>query len=591
MSEKIFKGGSFLIEDLTGDDVITPEDFTEEHKMIAKTTEDFVEGEVIPLVDKLENHEFEHSVELLKKAGDLGLLSADIPEEYGGLNLDRISSSLITEKFARAGGFSITHGAHVGIGTLPIVFFGNHEQKSTYLPKLATGELIAAYALTEPGSGSDAMGAKTTARLNEAGTHYILNGEKQWITNSDFADVFVVYAKIDAEHFTAFIVEREYPGVSVGPEEKKMGIKSSSTRTLVLEDAEVPVENLLGEQGRGHIIAFNILNVGRYKLAIGGVGGAKRGIELATKYVNERKQFDTPISSFTLTQEKLGTMTAETYANESAVYRTVGLFEQRMGSMTEEQLKDGREVAKAIAEYQIECSMNKFTASELLDYVADEAVQMHGGYGFMQEYEVERIYRDSRINRIFEGTNEINRLIVPGTLLKKAMKGELPLLQEAQGLQEELLMMMPEEVGTEPLDQEKYLLKNAKKIVLLGAGLAAQKYMQKLEDEQEILANLADMAAAVYNMEAAILRTEKAITKDGLDKHNQKLLYTQVYAQEAFNAIEADAKEILIAVEEGDNLRMMLSSLRKLTRHEPTNVIAKKREIAAKVIAEEKYVL
>lgn len=591
MSEKIFKGGSFLIEDLTGDDVITPEDFTEEHKMIAKTTEDFVEGEVIPLVDKLENHEFEHSVELLKKAGDLGLLSADIPEEYGGLNLDRISSSLITEKFARAGGFSITHGAHVGIGTLPIVFFGNHEQKSKYLPKLATGELIAAYALTEPGSGSDAMGAKTTARLNEAGTHYILNGEKQWITNSDFADVFVVYAKIDAEHFTAFIVEREYPGVSVGPEEKKMGIKSSSTRTLVLEDAEVPVENLLGEQGRGHIIAFNILNVGRYKLAIGGVGGAKRGIELATKYVNERKQFDTPISSFTLTQEKLGTMTAETYANESAVYRTVGLFEQRMGSMTEEQLKDGREVAKAIAEYQIECSMNKFTASELLDYVADEAVQMHGGYGFMQEYEVERIYRDSRINRIFEGTNEINRLIVPGTLLKKAMKGELPLLQEAQGLQEELLMMMPEEVGTEPLDQEKYLLKNAKKIVLLGAGLAAQKYMQKLEDEQEILANLADMAAAVYNMEAAILRTEKAITKDGLDKHNQKLLYTQVYAQEAFNAIEADAKEILIAVEEGDNLRMMLSSLRKLTRHEPTNVIAKKREIAAKVIAEEKYVL
>ena len=591
MSEKLFKGGSFLIEDLTGDDVITPEDFTEEHKMIAKTTDDFVEGEVIPLVDKLENHEFEHSVELLKKAGELGLLSADIPEEYGGLNLDRISSSLITEKFARAGGFSITHGAHVGIGTLPIVFFGNDEQKSKYLPKLATGEWIAAYALTEPGSGSDALGAKTTARLNEAGTHYILNGEKQWITNSDFADVFVVYAKIDAEHFTAFIVEREYPGVSVGPEEKKMGIKSSSTRTLVLENAEVPVENLLGEQGRGHIIAFNILNVGRYKLAIGGVGVAKRGIELATKYVNERKQFDTPISSFTLTQEKLGTMTAETYANESAVYRTVGLFEQRMGSMTEEQLKDGREVAKAIAEYQIECSMNKYTASELLDYVADEAVQMHGGYGFMQEYEVERIYRDSRINRIFEGTNEINRLLVPGTLLKKAMKGELPLLQEAQGLQEELLMMMPEEVGTEPLDQEKHLLKNAKKIVLLGAGLAAQKYMQKLEDEQEILANLADMTAAVYNMEAAILRTEKAINKDGAEKHHQKLLYTQVYAQEAFNAIEADAKEILVAVEDGDNLRMMLSSLRKLTRHDPTNVIAKKREIAAKIIAEEKYVL
>ena len=587
--EKIFKGGSFLVEDLTGEDVITPEDFTEEHKMIAKTTEDFVEGEVLPKVDNLENHEFEYSVELLKKAGELGLLGVDVPEEYGGLALDKISSSLITEKFSRAGGFSVTHGAHVGIGSLPIVFFGNDAQKEKYLPKLATGELLAAYALTEPSSGSDALGAKTTAKLNEAGTHYILNGEKQWITNSAFADVFVVYAKVDGEHFSAFIVEREYPGVSTGAEEKKMGIKSSSTRTLILQDAEVPVENLLGEKGRGHIIAFNILNVGRYKLAIGGVGGSKRGIELAVKYVNERKQFGTPISSFTLTQEKLATMAARTYANESAVYRTVGLFEQRMGALTDEQLKDGREVAKAIAEYQIECSMNKFTATECLDYVADEAVQMHGGYGFMQEYEVERMYRDSRINRIFEGTNEINRLIVPGTLLKKAMKGELPLLQKAQSLQEELMMMMPEEVGDETLEQEKYLLKNAKKMVLLGAGLAAQKYMQKLENEQEILVNLADMTAEVYNMEAAILRTEKAISKTGEDKNKQKVLYTEVYVQEAFNRIEADAKETLIAVEEGDTLRMMLSSLRKLTRHTPTNVIAKKREIAAEIIAEEKY--
>ncbi|SHF87598.1 acyl-CoA dehydrogenase family protein [Ornithinibacillus halophilus] len=589
--EKLFKGGGFLVEDINGEDVITPEDFTDEHQMIAKTTEEFVAGEVLPLVDNLENHEFEHSVDLLKKAGELGLLGADVPEEYGGLGLDKISSSLITEKFSRAGGFSVTHGAHVGIGSLPIVFFGNEDQKQKYLPKLASGELLAAYALTEPGSGSDALGAKTTAKLNEAGTHYILNGEKQWITNSAFADVFVVYAKIDGEHFSAFIVERDYPGVSTGPEEKKMGIKSSSTRTLILEDAEVPVENLLGEKGKGHRIAFNILNVGRYKLAIGGVGGSKRGIELATKYVNERKQFGTAISSFSLTQEKLATMAARTYANESAVYRTVGLFEQRMGSMTDEQLADGREVAKAIAEYQIECSMNKYTATECLDYVADEAVQLHGGYGFMQEYEVERIYRDSRINRIFEGTNEINRLLVPGTLLKKAMKGELPLLQKAQGLQEELMMMMPEEVGTEPLEQEKHLLRNAKKIVLLGAGLAAQKYMQKLEKEQEILVNLADMVAEVYNMESAILRTEKAINKSGLEKNNQKLLYTQVYVQEAFNRIEADAKETLIAVEQGDTLRMMLSSLRKLTRHEPTNVIAKKREIAANIIEAEKYVV
>ncbi|APC49005.1 acyl-CoA dehydrogenase [Virgibacillus halodenitrificans] len=587
--ERLFKGGAFLVEDLRGEDVITPEDFTEEHKMIAKTTEDFVIGEVLPKIDNLENHEFEHSVDLLKKAGDLGLLGADVPEEYGGLALDKISSSLITEKFSRAGGFSVTHGAHVGIGSLPIVFFGNDQQKEKYLPKLATGELLAAYALTEPSSGSDALGAKTTAKLNEAGTHYVLNGEKQWITNSAFADVFIVYAKIDGEHFSAFIVEREFPGVSTGPEEKKMGIKSSSTRTLILEDAEVPVDNLLGEKGRGHIIAFNILNVGRYKLAIGGVGGSKRAIEVATKYVKERKQFGTPIASFSLTKEKLATMAAKTYANESAVYRTVGLFEQRMGALSDEQLKDGREVARAIAEYQIECSMNKYTATECLDYVVDEAVQLHGGYGFMEEYEVARMYRDSRINRIFEGTNEINRFIVPGTLLKKAMKGELPLLQKAQSLQEELMMMMPEEVGIEPLEQEKHLLKNAKKMVLLGAGLAAQKYMKKLDQEQEILVNLADMTSEVYNMEAAILRTEKAIEKSGAEKNKQKLLYTQVYVQEAFNKIEADAKETLIAVESGDTLRMMLSSLRKLTRHTPTNVIEKKREIAAKIIEEEKY--
>lgn len=589
--DRLFKGGAFLIEELTGEDIITPEDLTDEHKMIAKTTEEYVNNEVVPLIDKLENHEFEHSVELLKKAGELGLLGADVPEAYGGLGLDKISSSLITEKMAPAGGFSITHGAHVGIGSLPIVFFGNKEQKEKYLPKLATGELIAAYALTEPGSGSDALGAKATAKLNEAGTHYILNGEKQWITNSAFADVFVVYAKIDGEHFSAFIVERDYPGVSTGLEEKKMGIKSSSTRTLILEDAEVPVENLLGEKGRGHIIAFNILNVGRYKLAIGGVGGSKRAFELAAKYVNERKQFGVPISSFSLTQSKLATMASEIYANESAVYRTVGLFEQRMGALSDEELEDGREIARAIAEYQIECSITKYMATELLDRTADEAVQLHGGYGFMEEYEVERIYRDSRINRIFEGTNEINRLLVPGTLLKKAMKGELPLLQKAQGLQEELMMMMPEEVGTGPLDQEKHLVRNAKKIVLLGAGLAAQKYMQKLENEQEILVHLANMVGDVFNMESALLRTEKAIHHTGEEKNELKLLYTQVYVQEAFNRIEAAAKEILIAVEDGDTLRMMLSSLRKLTRHEPTNVTLKKREISKSLIESEKYIV
>ena len=590
-SKTLIKGGSFLIEDADLSRVFTPEDFTEEQKMIAKTTEDYVNTEVMPVVEKLENHEFEHSVRLLKTAGDLGLLGADVPEQYGGLGLDKIASALIAEKMSKAGGFSITHGAHVGIGSLPIVLFGNEEQKQSYLPRLATGEMIAAYALTEPSSGSDALGAKTVAKLNEAGTHYVLNGEKQWITNAGFADVFVVYAKIDGDKFSAFIVEREFPGVSVGPEEKKMGIKSSSTRTLILQDAEVPVENLLGEAGRGHIIAFNILNIGRYKLGVGTIGASKRAMELTIPYTNQRQQFKTPISSFNLTREKLATMASKLYAVESSVYRTVGLFEDRMSSFTDEQHADGKLVADSIAEFAVECSLNKFFGTETLDYIVDEGVQLHGGYGFMQEYEIERIYRDSRINRIFEGTNEINRLLVPGTLLRKAMKGELPLLQHAQKLQEELMMMMPEEVGTEALAQEKYLVKNAKKIALLAAGLAAQTYGTKLEAEQEVLVNIADIVSNVFAMESVVLRTEKAIAASGEEKAKQKLLYTQIYCQEAFDQIEKDAKETLIAAIEGDNQRMMLSALRKLTRSTPYNVIAKKREAAVKLVDAEKYVV
>ncbi|MFC6039464.1 acyl-CoA dehydrogenase family protein [Paenisporosarcina macmurdoensis] len=587
----MIKGGSFLVEDVALDRVFTPEDFTDEHKMIAKTTEDFVTQEVVPVIEKLENHEFEHSVKLLKSAGDIGLLGADVPEEYGGLALDKVSSALIAEKMSRAGGFSITHGAHVGIGSLPIVLFGNEDQKQKYLPKLATGELIAAYALTEPGSGSDALGAKTNAKLNAEGTHYVLNGEKQWITNAGFADVFVVYAKIDGDKFSAFIVEREYSGVSVGAEEKKMGIKSSSTRTLILQDAQVPVENLLGEVGRGHVIAFNILNIGRYKLGVGTVGASKRAFELAVAYTNQRQQFKTPISSFNLTKEKLATMASRLYASESLIYRTVGYFEDRMSQLSADEQKDGKAIAASIAEYAIECSINKVFGTEVLDYIADEAVQLHGGYGFMQEYEVERIYRDSRINRIFEGTNEINRLLVPGTFLRKAMKGELPILQKAQALQEELLMMMPEEIEDAPLAQEKMLVQNAKKIGLLAAGLAAQRYGTKLESEQEVLVNIADIVNNLFAMESAVLRTEKAIQRVGVEKANQKLLYTQIFCQEAFASIEKDAKETLIAAVEGDNLRMMLSALRKLTRSTPYNVIAKKREASVKIIDAEKYIV
>jgi len=585
------KGGAFLIEEVTADQLFTPEDFTDEHKMIAKTTEDYILGDVLPYIDEIEEHNFDHSVRLLKKAGELGLLGADVPEEYGGLGLDKISSALITEKFSRAGSFSLSYGAHVGIGTLPIVFFGTEEQKKKYLPSLATGEKFAAYALTEPGSGSDALGAKTTAVLNEAGTHYILNGEKQWITNSAFADVFIVYAKIDGEHFSAFIVEKDYEGVSTGPEEKKMGIKGSSTRTLILDQVQVPKENLLGEPGKGHVIAFNILNIGRYKLAVGTIGASKRVIELSASYANQRQQFKTPISKFSLIGEKIATMSARLYAMESSVYRTVGLFEDKMGTLSEEEQKDGRQVAKSIAEYAIECSLNKVFGSETLDYIVDEGVQIHGGYGFMQEYEVERAYRDSRINRIFEGTNEINRLIVPGTYLKKAMKGELPLFEKAKALQEELMMLMPEEPGDGVLEQEKYLLRNAKKIALMIAGLAAQKYGKALDQEQEILVNIADIVNQVYAMEAAILRTEKAIQATGEDKNAQKILYTQIFAQVAFQEIESHAKESLIAMESGDSLRMMLSALRKLTRFTPVNVIEKKRQAAKGVFEAEKYIV
>jgi len=585
----LLKGGSFLTTEVTFDKVFTPEDFSDEHKLIAKTTEDFVVNEVLPELEYLEQHEFDRTVRLLKQAGELGLLAADVPEEYGGIALDKISSALITEKISRGGGFSLSQGAHVGIGTLPIVLFGNHDQKQRYLPGLATGEKFAAYALTEPGSGSDALGAKTVAKLNAKGTHYILNGEKQWITNSAFADVFVVYAKIDGEHFSAFIVERDYEGVSTGPEEKKMGIKSSSTRTLILEDVKVPVENLLGEIGKGHVIAFNILNIGRYKLAVGTVGGSKRALELSATYANQRQQFKTPIAKFSLIQEKLASMATKIYASESSAYRTVGLFEDRFSQLTEEQAKDPKAVAAAVAEYAIECSLNKFFCSEVLDYVADEGVQIHGGYGFMAEYEIERIYRDSRINRIFEGTNEINRLIVPSTYLRKAMSGELPLLQQAQQIQEELMMLMPEEVGDAPLEQEKYLVRNAKKIAIMIAGLAVQKFGKALSNEQEILVNIADIVSNIYAMESTVLRTEKAINKVGLEKSNQKLLYTQVFCQEAFNEIEAHAKETLVAVESGDTLRMMTSALRKFTRHTPINVIAKKREIAANVLDEERY--
>ncbi|MDH6350604.1 acyl-CoA dehydrogenase family protein [Brevibacillus sp. 1238] len=589
-TKELIRGGSFLIDAGSADDVFVPEEYSDEQKMIAKTTEDFVVNEVRPHLEELEKHSFDISVRLLKEAGELGLLAGDVPEKYDGLGLDKVSTALVTEKFSLARGFALSYGAHVGIGSLPIVYFGNEDQKQRYLPDLAYGKRIAAYCLTEPGSGSDALGAKTTATLSADGTHYILNGEKQWITNAGFADVFIVYAKIDGEKFTAFIVERDFPGVSFGPEEKKMGIKCSSTRTVILQDVPVPVANLLGEPGRGHVIAFNILNVGRYKLAVGAVGSAKKALELATNYAKERKQFKTPIANFTLIKNKLANMATKAYAAESSVYRTVGLFDTALSRLGEK-ADDGAEVAKAIADYAIECSINKVFATEVLDYCVDEGVQIHGGYGFMSEYEIENMYRDSRINRIFEGTNEINRLLIPDTLVKKAMKGELPLMQAATSLQAELMSYYPEEIEDAPLAVEKHLLGMTRKIILMVAGSALMKYQQAISKEQELLAFAADMLIELYAMDSIVKRTEKAVAANGLEAEQHKLALTAVYVHEAFDRVEAWAKEALAAMEEGDELRLRLSILKKLTRRTPINTVGLKRTIADRVIEAGGYVV
>ena len=585
MDEKqVEQGAAFLIEDTSPESIFTPEDFSREHQMIIETAKAFVEGEVVPHQEQLEHQDWELTLKLLHKAGELGLLAADVPEEYDGLGADKVTSALITEYMTRGGAFALSHGAHVGIGSLPIVFFGSEEQRKKYLPLLASGEKIAAYALTEPGSGSDALGAKASARLSEDGQYYILNGTKQFITNSAFADIFIVYAKIDGEKFSAFIVERDYEGVTTGPEEKKMGIKASSTRPLILEDAKVPVANLLGEPGRGHVIAFNILNIGRYKLAVGCVGGMKEAIEKAVKYANGRKQFKTAIANFPLMQEKIADMNIRTYVTESMTYRSTGDIDRQMESLDK---SDGRNTAKAIEEYALECSVNKVFASEALDFVVDEAVQIHGGYGFIQEYGVERMYRDSRINRIFEGTNEINRLLIPDMLLRKAMKGELAFLQAAEGLKQELMGMMPMADESESLGAERHLLTMAKKVFLFVGGTVVQKYMQTLKDEQEILARLADIIIEVYAMESALLRAQKALDK-GQNADNKSDM-VEVYTREAFARIEGYARDVLAAMEEGDVLRTQLAVLRKLTRFQPVNAKQLKRRIAARVINAEKY--
>lgn len=589
--QQLVKGGSFLLGETNPQDVFTPEDLTEEHRMIAAMTADFIHDEVSPHDEEIEKQNFPVIVQHLKRAGELGLLGAEVPEEYGGSDLDKISDTLITENMVRGSSFVLSYGAHVGIGSLPIVLFGTEEQKQKYLPHLVSGERIAAYCLTEPSSGSDALGAKTTAVLSEDGSSYQLNGTKQYITNAGFADVFVVYAKVDGEKFTAFIVEREYPGVSTGVEEKKMGIRGSSTCSLILEDVRVPVENVLGEIGRGHIIAFNILNVGRYKLAAGCVGSSKWTIELSVNYAKERKQFNKSLVEFPLIQKKLADMAVRTYVTESMVYRTGGLLDQAKKRINSNEPDVAKQTVQALEEFAMECSINKVFASEALDFIADEGVQIHGGYGYTQDYLVERIYRDARINRIFEGTNEINRLLIPATLLRKAMKGEIPLFAAAQGLQQELIGYLPPMLDDDQrIEKMGAMLASAKKIFLMAGGIAVEAYQQKLEDQQEILEALADMMIEIFAMESAYLRTCKSVQSVGEEKSEHKIQLTTVFVHESLARLEGYAKTIIAAVGDGDTSMTQLSILKKLVRFQVVDLIQIKREIAKVIIDGGKYV-
>ena len=580
-------GGSFLLEEHNLDSVFTPEDFNEDHQMVVKLAEEFATNEVVPEAEKMEHKEWAVCRELLRKAAEQGLTNADIPAEYGGSDMDKVSSAIISDFMSKYGSFMVTMGGHSGIGTLPIVFFGTEEQKQKYLPKLATAEIVGAYALSESTSGSDALNTRTRAVLSPDGKHYILNGEKMWITNAHFADLFTVFAKVDGEKFTAFLVEKDFPGFSVGAEEKKMGIRGSSTAPLILNDCKVPVENVLGEIGKGHIIAFNILNVGRFKLGASCVGGARTSLVSAISYAKERKAFTKSIADFGLIREKIAQMAVGTYAGESMVYRTVGMMDTALGLIE----KNSEAIRKTIEEYAVECSIIKVACSEMLDHVVDETVQIYGGYGFVEEYPAERPYRDSRVNRIFEGTNEINRLIITGWLLKRAMSGQLPLLPAIKKTMDEV--MAGPSIGDEAegfLTAEQKIVSNAKKLSMLVAGAASQKYMQKLADQQEIMGAIADMVIETFTMDSCLLRARKYAEVNGEAKAALVAAMTQVCIAGAMTRLEGAAKKVIAAVAEGDMLRTQMAIVRRLVKFEPVNVIALQEQIAARVLETGKYV-
>jgi alkylation response protein AidB-like acyl-CoA dehydrogenase len=582
------KGGSWLLDDTEASDVFTPEKLSDEHRLMIKTTVEFIDGEVLPSLDQLEHKDWQLARSLVRRCGELGLLGIAVPEEYGGLDLDKASSLAVVERIGPSASFATTFGGQANLCILPLVLFGTPEQKAKYLPRLVSGELVGAYALSESGSGSDALAAKTRAtKLPDGG--WSLTGEKMWISNGGFADVFIVFAKVDGEHFTAFIVERAFPGVSSGKEEHKMGLHGSSTTPILLQEARVPAGNVLGEIGKGHKVALNTLNYGRFSLGAMCSGGCRAAIGTAARYAAERRQFGQPIATFGAIRHKLGEMTARTYALESLVYRTAGLIDTTLGPAPH----DGGSVARAFEEYAVEASIAKVAGSEILDYVLDENVQIHGGNGFVKDYTAERYYRDARVNRIFEGTNEINRLLIPGMLIRRALKGELPLIAAAKRLQDEVLSPSVAGGGFSDqgvLDEEMRTVGAFKKVALMVVGTAMQTYGEKLTDEQEVVSFAADILIDVYASESAVLRAREASSS----RHASADLHVQaarVFVNDAAQRVEAAAKSALAAMSEGDTLRTLLAALRRVLKTSPVNTVSMRRALADAVVARGGYIL
>ena len=590
-TKALIKGGSFLIEERSPEEIFTPEDITDQHRLIRQTAREFVEQEILPRVHEIEEKKPGLLRELLKKAADVGLCGTDVPQKYGGLELDKISSIIVSEEMARDGSWAATLGAQAGIGILPIAFFGTEGQKVRYVPKLVTAEWVGAYCLSEATSASDALNCKAKAVVSAEGKHYILNGTKHWITNGGIADVYIIFAKVDGEKFTAFIVERAFPGVSPGAEEHKMGIRGSSTTPVNLENVPVPVENVLGEIGKGHQIAFNILNMGRLKLGAGCVGGCRFLVAEAVKWAKEREAFGHRIADFGLIKEKLGEMAIRTYAIESMSYRTTGMIENLLEGIDQGAPTAARQILEALQQYAVECSILKVAGTETLHFVTDETVQIYGGYGFSSDYPVERAFRDQRVNRIFEGTNEINRLLITDMLMKRSRKGELGLIAAAERLLDEILSL-PTVEGSEaegPLAEEAALVGGVKKVALLVAGSAAQKYMQALADEQEVIGILSNLVMEVYAMESVLLRTLKKIGRSSATDCATECDAARSYIYDAADRMELEARRALARIAEGDTLRAQLAVLRRFLRRTPPDAIELKRRVANRAIELNRY--